>query len=71
MHLRYSSAGYKLTAGQTNVPVHQWIHTAKVLRDKAGVTEPEIYFQRLFWSSFPSLHPGKYAEMLGKNESTM
>ena len=55
----------KLTAGQA---MYQFIsgYTAKVAGTEAGVTEPKATFSACFGAPFMPLHPGKYAEMLGK-----
>lgn len=55
----------KLTPGQT---MYQFIsgYTAKVAGTEAGVTEPKSTFSACFGAPFLPLHPGKYAEMLGK-----
>lgn len=55
----------KLTAGQA---MYQFIsgYTAKVAGTEAGVTEPKPTFSACFGAPFLPLHPGKYAEMLGK-----
>ena len=61
----------KLTTGQA---MYQFIsgYTAKVAGTEAGVTEPKPTFSACFGAPFLPLHPGKYAEMLGKKmESTM
>jgi len=41
-------------------------YTAKVAGTEAGVTEPKSTFSACFGAPFLPLHPGKYAEMLGK-----
>ncbi len=41
-------------------------YTAKVAGTEAGVTEPKATFSACFGAPFLPLHPGKYAEMLGK-----
>ena len=41
-------------------------YTAKVAGTEAGVTEPKATFSACFGAPFMLLHPGKYAEMLGK-----
>lgn len=55
----------KLTAGQA---MYQFIsgYTAKVAGTEAGVKEPTSTFSACFGAPFLPLHPGKYAEMLGK-----
>ncbi len=55
----------KLTAGQA---MYQFIsgYTAKVAGTEAGVKEPLATFSACFGAPFLPLHPGKYAEMLGK-----
>ncbi|RYY88244.1 MAG: phosphoenolpyruvate carboxykinase (ATP) [Chitinophagaceae bacterium] len=55
----------KLTKGQA---MYQFIsgYTAKVAGTEAGVTEPKPTFSACFGAPFLPLHPGKYAEMLGK-----
>ena len=55
----------KLNPGQT---MYQFIsgYTAKVAGTEAGVTEPKATFSACFGAPFMLLHPGKYAEMLGK-----
>lgn len=55
----------KLTPGQA---MYQFIsgYTAKVAGTEAGVTEPKSTFSACFGAPFLPLHPGKYAEMLGK-----
>ncbi len=41
-------------------------YTAKVAGTEAGVTEPKPTFSACFGAPFLPLHPGKYAQMLGK-----
>lgn len=41
-------------------------YTAKVAGTETGVTEPKPTFSACFGAPFLPLHPGKYAEMLGK-----
>lgn len=55
----------KLTAGQA---MYHFIsgYTAKVAGTELGVTEPKTVFSACFGAPFLPLHPGKYAEMLGK-----
>lgn len=55
----------KLTKGQA---MYQFIsgYTAKVAGTEAGVTEPKPTFSACFGAPFLPLHPGRYAEMLGK-----
>ena len=55
----------KLTTGQA---MYQFIsgYTAKVAGTEAGVTEPKPTFSACFGAPFLPLHPGKYAEILGK-----
>jgi phosphoenolpyruvate carboxykinase (ATP) len=55
----------RLTPGQA---MYQFIsgYTAKVAGTEAGVTEPKSTFSACFGAPFLPLHPGKYAEMLGK-----
>jgi phosphoenolpyruvate carboxykinase (ATP) len=55
----------KLSPGQT---MYQFIsgYTAKVAGTEAGVTEPKSTFSACFGAPFLPLHPGFYAEMLGK-----
>jgi phosphoenolpyruvate carboxykinase (ATP) len=55
----------KLNPGQA---MYQFIsgYTAKVAGTEAGVAEPKSTFSACFGAPFLPLHPGKYAEMLGK-----
>jgi phosphoenolpyruvate carboxykinase (ATP) len=55
----------KLTAPQA---MYQFIsgYTAKVAGTETGITEPKSTFSACFGAPFMPLHPGKYAEMLGK-----
>lgn len=55
----------KLTPGQA---MYQFIsgYTAKVAGTEAGITEPKATFSACFGAPFLPLHPGFYAEMLGK-----
>jgi phosphoenolpyruvate carboxykinase (ATP) len=55
----------KLTKGQA---MYQFIsgYTAKVAGTEAGITEPKPTFSACFGAPFLPLHPGKYADMLGK-----
>jgi phosphoenolpyruvate carboxykinase (ATP) len=55
----------KLTPGQA---MYQFIsgYTAKVAGTETGITEPKPTFSACFGAPFLPLHPGKYAEMLGK-----
>ncbi|MGI8951427.1 MAG: phosphoenolpyruvate carboxykinase (ATP) [Chitinophagaceae bacterium] len=55
----------KLTPGQA---MYQFIsgYTAKVAGTETGVTEPKPAFSACFGAPFLPLHPGSYAEMLGK-----
>jgi phosphoenolpyruvate carboxykinase (ATP) len=55
----------RLTPGQA---MYQFIsgYTAKVAGTEAGVTEPKSTFSACFGAPFLPLHPGIYAEMLGK-----
>lgn len=55
----------KLTPGQA---MYQFIsgYTAKVAGTEAGVTEPKLTFSACFGAPFLPLHPGQYADMLGK-----
>src|SRR5690349_23079093 len=41
-------------------------YTAKVAGTERGVTEPQATFSACFGAAFLSLHPGVYAEVLGK-----
>lgn len=55
----------RLTPGQA---MYQFIsgYTAKVAGTEAGVTEPKLTFSACFGAPFLPLHPGQYADMLGK-----
>lgn len=55
----------KLSPGQA---MYQFIsgYTAKVAGTEAGITEPKATFSACFGAPFMPLHPGKYADMLGK-----
>lgn len=55
----------RLSPGQA---MYQFIsgYTAKVAGTEAGVTEPKATFSACFGAPFLPLHPGRYAEMLGK-----
>ncbi|MGN6402883.1 MAG: phosphoenolpyruvate carboxykinase (ATP) [Flavisolibacter sp.] len=55
----------KLTKEQA---MYQFIsgYTAKVAGTETGVTEPKPTFSACFGAPFLPLHPGKYADMLGK-----
>ncbi len=55
----------RLTPGQA---MYQFIsgYTAKVAGTEEGVTEPKSTFSACFGAPFMPLHPGFYAEMLGK-----
>ena len=55
----------KLTKGQA---MYQFIsgYTAKVAGTETGITEPKPTFSACFGAPFLPLHPGKYAQMLGK-----
>ena len=55
----------KLSVGQA---MYSFIsgYTAKVAGTEAGITEPQATFSACFGKAFLPLHPGKYAEMLGK-----
>ena len=55
----------KLTPGQA---MYQFIsgYTAKIAGTEAGITEPKATFSACFGAPFLPLHPGKYADMLGK-----
>jgi phosphoenolpyruvate carboxykinase (ATP) len=55
----------RLTKAQA---MYQFIsgYTAKVAGTEAGVTEPKPTFSACFGAPFLPLHPGRYAEMLGK-----
>lgn len=41
-------------------------YTAKVAGTEVGITEPQTTFSACFGKAFLPLHPGKYAELLGK-----
>jgi phosphoenolpyruvate carboxykinase (ATP) len=41
-------------------------YTAKVAGTEIGITEPQTTFSACFGKAFLPLHPGKYAELLGK-----
>ena len=55
----------KLNVGQA---MYSFIsgYTAKVAGTEAGITEPSATFSACFGKAFLPLHPGKYAELLGK-----
>jgi phosphoenolpyruvate carboxykinase (ATP) len=55
----------RLNPGQA---MYQFIsgYTAEVAGTEAGVTQPKSTFSACFGAPFMPLHPGKYAEMLGK-----
>ncbi|MFI5154622.1 MAG: phosphoenolpyruvate carboxykinase (ATP) [Chitinophagales bacterium] len=55
----------RLTPGQA---MYQFIsgYTAKVAGTEAGICEPKSTFSACFGAPFMPLHPGKYAEMLGR-----
>lgn len=55
----------KLTPGQA---MYHFIsgYTAKVAGTEVGVTEPTLTFSACFGKAFLPLHPGKYADLLGK-----
>jgi len=55
----------KLSTGQA---MYQFVsgYTAKVAGTETGVTEPKPAFSACFGAPFLPLHPGEYAEMLGK-----
>ncbi len=55
----------KLTPGQA---MYQFIsgYTAKVAGTETGITEPKLVFSACFGAPFLPLHPGMYAEMLGR-----
>ena len=41
-------------------------YTAKVAGPETGITEPKPTFSACFGAPFLPLHPGRYAELLGK-----
>ena len=55
----------RLTPGQA---MYQFIsgYTAKVAGTETGITEPKPTFSACFGAPFLPLHPGRYAEILGK-----
>lgn len=55
----------RLTPAQA---MYQFIsgYTAKIAGTECGITEPKSTFSACFGAPFLPLHPGKYAEMLGK-----
>jgi phosphoenolpyruvate carboxykinase (ATP) len=55
----------RLSTGQA---MYQFVsgYTAKVAGTEAGVTEPKSTFSACFGAPFLPLHPGQYAQMLGK-----
>lgn len=55
----------RLSPGQA---MYQFIsgYTAKVAGTEVGITEPKPTFSACFGAPFMPLHPGRYAEMLGK-----
>lgn len=55
----------KLTPGQA---MYHFIsgYTAKVAGTEMGITEPTLTFSACFGKAFLPLHPGQYAELLGK-----
>jgi phosphoenolpyruvate carboxykinase (ATP) len=55
----------RLTPGQA---MYQFIsgYTAKIAGTEAGIVEPKSTFSACFGAPFMPLHPGRYAEMLGR-----
>lgn len=55
----------RLTPGQA---MYQFIsgYTAKIPGTETGIKEPKLTFSACFGAPFMPLHPGRYAEMLGK-----
>jgi len=55
----------KLTTGQA---MYQFVsgYTAKIAGTEEGVTEPKATFSACFGAPFLPLHPGEYAELMGK-----